>query len=181
MSTDDNRPAEPAPRPAPPTRAARQGRAMAIAVVGVALLGAGLFALRRPPPARRRPAAAARAREGAPAQRAEATAAELAFLDPIRVGTAIEGATVTRIGAVEEGLIHVDLRKGGEDLHFAIGLVHPGYGAPRAGRYAVYIWEREPRPDSSALADALARAMRPHADRPPPPGLTGGTFEAPPH
>lgn len=110
-----------------------------------------------------------------------AGAAELAFMAPLAVGSRVGGAELVRISAVEEGLIHVDLRKSGEVTHLAIGLVHPGYNAPRAGRYAVYIWEETPSAEASPLAEALAASLRARGDREPPPGLTSGTFHAPPH
>lgn len=105
-------------------------------------------------------------------------AAERAFLAPLTEGSSVEGAVVTRIGGIEDGLIRVDLRRGREALYFAIGLAHEGYDAPRAGRYAVYIWGSEPSGASSALAQALANSLRTHADRPPPPGMTSGNFNA---
>jgi hypothetical protein len=110
-----------------------------------------------------------------------ASSAELSLLAPLVEGSSIGGAEVVRISGVEEGLIHVDLRKSGEVLHLAIGLAHDGYNAPRAGRYSVYIWERVPSAAASSLAEVLAASLRPHASRPAPPGLTSGNFNSPPH
>ena len=108
------------------------------------------------------------------------TKADLAFLSPLGVGTIVEGAEVTRVGGIERGLLHVDVRLEAHTFHLAIGLARQGIHAPRAGRYAVYLWEQDPPPEAFPVAEALARALRTQADRDPPPGMTDGEFgEAP--
>lgn len=104
---------------------------------------------------------------------------ELAFLAPIAVGSELAGATVTRIGAIREGLLHLDLRREADVYHLAVGLGRPGLNAPRAGRYAVYIWEQTPTPEASPLAEALAASLRQRPDREAPPGMTEGKIGAP--
>lgn len=99
----------------------------------------------------------------------------LAFLAPITVGSSLGGAEVASISGVHLGLIHVELRKGGERFGFAIGLARPDREAQRAGPYAVYIWTPERSSATTAeLTGALVRSLRAHLDRPAPPGLSGG-------
>lgn len=151
-----------------------------ILVAALVLLGLGGWALKSRA-SQWGPRGGARSATEGPVAAVPASEPVLAFLAPLTVGSSVGGAEVVHISGVEEGLIHVDLRKNGQILHFAIGLQHSGYNAPRAGQYAVYIWERTPNAASSPLAEALAASLRPHASRPPPPGLTEGSFNAPPH
>jgi hypothetical protein len=151
-----------------------------ILIAALVLLGLGGWALKSRA-SHWGPRAGATSTSGRPAAPVPASAPVLAFLAPLAEGSSIGGAEVVHISGVEDGLIHIDLRKNGQVLHFAIGLVHSGYNAPRAGQYAVYIWERTPNAASSPLAEAIAASLRSHPSRPPPPGLTEGSFNAPPH
>ena len=117
------------------------------------------------------------AHSGAPTVR-PAPPQVLAFLAPIAVGGTLDGAEVLAIHGVDHGLIRVDLRKNGKRLSLTIGRAERAYQGTRAGPYRVYIWQSEASPEVTAtLAEALARSLRAHPDRTPPPGLPAETQE----
>jgi hypothetical protein len=109
-----------------------------------------------------------------------AGASESALLDPVRPGFRIADAQVVFVTAVDGGVIRVVLLRGTEEIHLAVALAgSPDRTAPaRVGRYAVYIYDTtSPSIAAAQLAQALANLLRPHANMPPPTGMTEASTE----
>jgi hypothetical protein len=111
-----------------------------------------------------------------------ASAAELALIAPLTVGSPLEDYQVREVHAVENGFVRVVCARDGAVVQLDIAL--GGGGGPNralasAGQYSIYYsLQNAPDADGQKLAKALAAAMQPNGALPPPPGLT--TFEPKP-
>jgi hypothetical protein len=118
-----------------------------------------------------------------PVPRARAGPAELAFVEPLRVGGTLEGYSIDGIEAVHDGTMGVVVGRAGETVRLEIAVADPGAPPPPgvAGRYAVYVdFHGSPPADGERLASALARIVGAHPSVPPPPGLAAFTPRAGP-
>jgi hypothetical protein len=109
-----------------------------------------------------------------PVPRSQAGPAELALVDPLRVGGSLEDYSVESIEAVHAGTMGIVVTRAGETVRLEIALADPVSPPPPgpAGRCAVYVdVHGPPPPDGERLAQALARIVSSHASVPPPPGL----------